>query len=85
MSTAEAIQLLSAGIEVNDEQKQEKHLLEMLTVQLGEWPILLRLANGVLCEQVRLKDTLLSALDYLQQALEKRGVIAFDIKKYIDA
>jgi hypothetical protein len=80
MQPEEAIQLLQTGL-VIEPAGQEAQLIQQLTKRLGEWPLLLTLANGVLRERVgRLREPLLAALTYLQRALEKRGVVAFDAR-----
>jgi hypothetical protein len=49
-----------------------------LATRLGEWPLLLELANGTLLEQVTLGETVEEALAWVNQALDKMGVVAFD-------
>lgn len=79
MSQDEAAQLLQAGIETNTASEHEQETIRQLASLLGEWPLLLTLANGVLRDRVlHLHEPLMAALVYLQQALEKRGVVAFD-------
>lgn len=81
MDTKEAIQLLSTDIEISESENQAKQLLEKLTVQLGEWPLLLKIVNGVLRDRVnRFHEPMIKALSYLQRALKNRGITAFDAK-----
>src|SRR5205085_10824136 len=52
-----------------------------LAARLGEWPLLLRLTNKVLLDRVRQnRQTLPAALSYINQALDKRGLTAFDAR-----
>jgi WD40 repeat protein len=79
MSQDEAALLLQAGIETNTASEHQQETIRQLASLLGEWPLLLTLANGVLRDRVlHLHEPLTAALIYLQQALEKRGVVAFD-------
>jgi len=78
MQQSEALQLLATGLGAGQE-----HLgsLRSLATRLGEWPLLLRLANAVLRERVRFRNQPIdAALDYAQKALDKRGLTAFDIR-----
>jgi WD40 repeat protein len=80
MRQEEAVQLLQTGLDREPGEK-EAQLIRQLAKRLGEWPLLLALANGVLRERVgRLREPLPTALTYLQRALEKRGVVAFDAR-----
>jgi hypothetical protein len=76
----EATQLLQIGLQQDATGEQFKPLFQQLAEQLGEWPLLLTLANGVLRQHVRQHEPLHDALTYLQRALEKRGVVAFDAR-----
>ena len=51
-----------------------------LARRLGEWPLLLELANGTLLRQVSSGESVAGALAWVNQALDKRGVVAFDRK-----
>jgi WD40 repeat protein len=51
-----------------------------LAAQLMEWPLLLKLAAGVIGARLKRNDTLGGALDYTSRAYEKRGLTAFDPK-----
>jgi WD40 repeat protein len=80
MRQEEAVQLLQTGLD-REPGKKEAQLIQQLAKRLGEWPLLLALANGVLRERVRrLREPLPAALTYIQDALEKRGVVAFDAR-----
>ena len=49
-----------------------------LAQRLGEWPLLLQLANRWLYEQVARKATVERALDFANQVYDRLGVVAFD-------
>ncbi len=49
-----------------------------LAHRLGEWPLLLRLTSAALCQRLDRGDSLEGALRYVDRALDKRGVTAFD-------
>ncbi len=49
-----------------------------LSCDLGEWPLLLRLASSLWVERVQRGESVDKALDYVAQTLEKRGVTGFD-------
>jgi WD40 repeat protein len=78
MRSAEAVQLLSKGLEQVISSPNEKQALQALAARLGEWPLLLKLANGVLWERVNRGQSLPDALTFLNKALDRRGLTAFD-------
>ncbi len=51
-----------------------------LAKRLGEWPLLLELANGTLVEQMALGETVDGALAWMNQALDRMNVVAFDLE-----
>jgi hypothetical protein len=51
---------------------------------LGERALLLKLANGVLRYRMAQGEALANALDYLNEALDKRGLMAFDAENAQD-
>jgi len=73
MRREEALQLLSTGL-----PKDQRAELEKLAARLGEWPVLLKLANSLLREKVTNKQPLSEALVYVVKALEKHGLRAFE-------
>ena len=76
METEEALSLLCAGLPPGCERE-----LRDLTRLLGEWALLISLANGVLRERVHtLGQELSAAIQYTMTALEKRGVTFFDAR-----
>ncbi len=75
MRQDEALALLVAGL-----APLPGHVgaLRALAARLGEWPLLLKLINGVLREQIDLGATLDAALAYVDEGLAEEGLIAFD-------
>jgi WD40 repeat protein len=73
MCGTEATQLLCRGIPYSSFQPFEE-----TARRLGEWPLLLELANATLRHRVARGDTVDGALSYLNRALERRGVTRFD-------
>jgi NB-ARC domain/WD domain, G-beta repeat len=78
MQPGEAVQLLSCGLHTAAVTATDMQALRALTKRLGEWALLLKLANGVLRERVGRGEALAHALVYLNKALERRGLTAFD-------
>ena len=76
MRGAEAVALLRAGLPAGEDAALRK-----LAARLGEWPLLLRLANGALVDRVaRTRASLPDALAHVGRLLDKRGLTAFDAK-----
>jgi hypothetical protein len=75
MRQIEAVNLLAAGL-----IDPEKYLAELrvLAERLGEWPLLLKLVNGALHEQVGAGATLAGALAYVREGLDEEGITVFD-------
>jgi len=72
----EATNLLGAGL-----PREEEDALRSLAKRLCEWPLLLKLANGTLRERViNRHEPLHKALDYVERALDKKGLTVFDPK-----
>jgi WD40 repeat protein len=77
MRPDEAIQLLCQGLPPGNEK-----VLSKLAARLGEWPLLLTLANGQLRYRVNhAKQPLSDALTSVNKALDKHGLEAFDARK----
>ncbi|MEA3324138.1 MAG: TIR domain-containing protein [Euryarchaeota archaeon] len=73
MQKDEAVELLKTGLPpVSDDA------LQKLATRLGKWPLLLKLVNGALREQVSLDPDVYSALDYVNESLTELGLTAFD-------
>jgi WD40 repeat protein len=75
MQEGEAVESLSAGLPGTNQKDMRD-----LVARLGAWPLLLKLANGALRERVNAGETLRDALSYVNKALDKRGLIAFDAR-----
>jgi WD40 repeat protein len=75
MSMTEAVQMLNTGLKGKPEQAP---VFERLGKRLGAWPILLKLANGTIRQRVARGDSVIAALDFLNRALDKRGIVALD-------
>ncbi|MBC7813078.1 MAG: TIR domain-containing protein, partial [Burkholderiales bacterium] len=86
MRRDEAVRLLTIGVSGLDEPEnfsaEQRLTLRELSEQLGEWPLLLRLANGVLRERVNIhRQALPDALAYVAKALQRHGLTAFDTRQ----
>ena len=75
MTRDEAADMLTARL---DAPPRDLSPFYALAQRLGEWPLMLELAGGALRQRVARGDTLDGALTYLNKALDKRGVVAFD-------
>ncbi len=78
MQPGEAVQLLSFGLQTDAFTATDMQALRALVARLGEWALLLKLANGVLRDRVDRGEALANALAYLNKALDRRGLTAFD-------
>jgi hypothetical protein len=58
MRSDEAVRLLLTSLENDAQTTKEVEALHTLAAQLGEWPLLLKLANAVLCNRVAIGQTL---------------------------
>ena len=84
MQPGEAVQLLSSGLPTAAFTARETLALRALVTRLGEWALLLKLANGVLRDRVGRGEALANALHSLNKALDKRGLTAFDAQNAQD-
>jgi WD40 repeat protein len=74
MQSREALALLGWGLPAG-----EAPALATLAGRLGEWPLLLKLVNGVLRDRVdRSGDSLRHAVEYAARVLDRRGLTGFD-------
>ena len=81
MHQQEAIELLQAGLGIRYRSTEQEQTFRTLASRLGEWPLLLRLANSILRERiVYLHEPVPAALDFLRKLFDKYGVVAFDAK-----
>src|SRR5437588_4742374 len=78
MQPGEAVQLLSFGLQTGAFTAKDMQALRALVARLGEWALLVKLANGVLRDRVGRGEALTNALAYLNKALDRRGLTAFD-------
>jgi WD40 repeat protein len=81
MEPAEAVRVLAAGLEPS---VAETESLRALARELGEWPVLLKLASATLKQRIERGDTLANAVEYLRRALDRRGVTAFDRRDAVE-
>jgi WD40 repeat protein len=75
MSETESVRLLSIAFSpgtIDDAR------VAPLAGRLGEWPLLLKLAAGMIQKRLDRGDSAAGALTYVERALDKRGVTAFD-------
>lgn len=75
MSSDEAVQMLTARLAA---PPPDKAPFRRLAARLGEWPLLLELARDVLHQRMARGEILEGALAYLETALQRKGVTAFD-------
>ncbi|MDJ0751688.1 MAG: NB-ARC domain-containing protein [Woeseiaceae bacterium] len=75
MTSEQALQMLSARIEAKPSDAAK---LARLAERLGEWPLLLKLASSQLKARMDRGDSLQGALSYIDRALDKKGIVAFD-------
>jgi WD40 repeat protein len=75
MTLEEAVQMLLARI---PSASGEVGKLRAIAERLGNWPLLLKLASSQLNERIERGDSLNGALAYVERALDKRGIVAFD-------
>ncbi len=72
----EAVELLATDLSVWEDEIYSR--LKRLAVQLGKWPLLLRLVNGALRRRFDLGKPLADALTWVQCSFEEKGLTAFD-------
>jgi WD40 repeat protein len=77
MSAAEALALLlaRAGTTPTDTEPCER-----LIERLGEWPLPITLAGSAMRQRIERGDTIAGAVAYVNRALDKRGIAAFDLQ-----
>lgn len=83
MTPDEALVLLSSGLPVSDVD-QCKSDLQSLAAELGEWPLLLGLANSRLRFDCRSGRPVRDAVSHAHERYHKRGVTAFDARSEQD-
>lgn len=75
MTEQQGIALLTTRIQSTH---QHVEMLRTLADRLGGWPLLLKLAGAQLRERMERGDSLDGAISYLNRAMDKRGIVAFD-------
>ncbi|MCP4582820.1 MAG: TIR domain-containing protein [candidate division Zixibacteria bacterium] len=75
MTSDEAIDMLISGL---SPQPMNLQPFGELAERMGEWPLLLGLAGSALKVRVKYGETVDAALSYLNNALDKKGITAFD-------
>lgn len=81
MTTAEAVSLLVVRLPTPPADLEP---FRRLAQRLGEWPLLVKLCAAALRQRIERGDTLEGALRYVDRALAKRGVTAFDRDRAMD-
>jgi WD40 repeat protein len=81
MTSQEAVSLLVARL---GQAPADLQPFRKLAHRLGEWPLLLRMAGAALRQRLDRGDSLEGSLRYVDRALEKRGVTAFDRERSSD-
>ena len=81
MTTSEAVSLLVAKLPA---PPADLGPFRQLAQRLGEWPLLLKLCAAALRQRIDRGDSLDGALRYVERALARRGVTAFDRERADD-
>jgi WD40 repeat protein len=83
MQGDEALTLLSSGLPP-DQIAAQRRELGKLAARLGEWALLIKLANGFLRRSVSSRQPLMQAIVGVNKRLDEKGLTAFDARKEID-
>jgi hypothetical protein len=75
LTSDESVELLTSRLDTAGIRAER---FRSLASRLGEWPLLLELANSTLREQVQFDETMEGALGWVNQSLDEAGVTAFD-------
>ncbi len=78
MNAAQATELLAKGLTVT---VRDRPALRGLAKRLGEWPLLLELANAQLRRRVDKGEALRRAIAHAEERLQRDGVTAFDLRR----
>ncbi|HET9646568.1 MAG TPA: TIR domain-containing protein, partial [Burkholderiaceae bacterium] len=81
MTGSEAVSLLVSGL---DQRPTDLQPYSRLAQRLGEWPLLLKLASAAMRQRLERGDSSEGALRYVERALDRRGVTAFDRQRSSD-
>jgi WD40 repeat protein len=79
MEPEEAIAVLCRGLPEEIQQEVYQPTLSALAARLGCWPLLLTLAHGLLVDQIRYGRRIASALEVVERAYQRYGIVAFDL------
>ena len=71
MTGDQAVEMLLTRI---DNHPDEREALQALAQRLGEWPLMLEIANGILRERLLMGNSFERALEWVERKLDKRGV-----------
>lgn len=80
MRQTEAVMLLSVGLT----GISQFLALQLLASRLGEWPLLLRLANSFLRKRIQSGEDISTALGNLNERLDRRGLTVFDARNPVE-
>jgi WD40 repeat protein len=83
MQKVEAIQLLESGLPRSQNPSSWMSFAK-LADRLGEWALLLKLANGFLRERVRYGELIAAAIVNINRRLDAKGLTAFDPHNEMD-
>ncbi|MEM9953163.1 MAG: hypothetical protein AAF846_16280 [Chloroflexota bacterium] len=75
MTTSQSVQLLLSGI---DPQPTDITPFEILAERLGEWALMLEIVNGMLREALDFGDSLVSALQFVNDVLDEEGIYGIE-------
>src|SRR5262249_15756279 len=78
ISTTDAVEIITSKLTSVPDEDNVKNQLVPLVERLGHWPLAIELAGAELHRRVEQGDRINNAIEYLQQALDVQGVVAFD-------
>lgn len=81
MRPDEAVRMIGADLHTSP---RHEGTFRRLVDQLGEWPLLVKLAHGAIKAKVRRGATIDRAADHVSTALERHGLTAFDRTEQLD-
>ncbi|MEQ1679941.1 MAG: TIR domain-containing protein [Nitrospira sp.] len=77
MQGREAVKLLGRGLTAD---ASDRTRLSQLADRVGHWPLLLKLVRATLQERLAQGQPLLAAVSYVEKALDRKGLHAFDVQ-----
>jgi predicted acylesterase/phospholipase RssA/MinD-like ATPase involved in chromosome partitioning or flagellar assembly len=78
MSTQEAVEIIKSQLRTSSDDFETQYQLAGLVERLGNSPLAIQLAGAELRMRVEQGERPASAVEYLKQALDVQGVVAFD-------